>query len=551
MSNDSTATQARFTRRGVLTKTAAGIGTAAAVSAGMEQSDVSGPVGEADAALCGGLCIAGAAVGVAAGGAAIGYLASEAADKYLGDTRDYSDYTGGSALKTEVRTGAADMAVANEKVMTSVSNNVTTSENVALAKGKAAMVEAMNAEKTQSAADSDVAAAVDGYYSTIQENILTHWNSQVSQFKHMIERLEAHADVSKYHGDTFAHGPAGGETSGIHSDSSRVAWPTTDVSLLDGTTISVNDMTFPDGSSTEITHSLDIAQGSGDSIWIDPTQYGVSSYDGPVTELFDLPLFNGLLSDIQTKRDNVVSTLSGITADVYSNWSVGEIPTADLVDPITAATELKQNYDGEQAQGAYASMLGIPTSAEKSVWMTLENDGVDIIGDIFTEYVPTDGSGNEVGFSAGNTYDPANFTEPVYVAYEADGSQGETTTETSTSTDTETATDTFNEPTDTNRVSDFVQIEQPFTIHKIETPDGSTVDSFQTTSRNTQTADVSKLQEELDQIRETQIAIQEEAQEEVSGTGGGGGGFLSGSSNRELGILGLGAAALVYLLGQN
>jgi hypothetical protein len=60
------------------------------------------------------------------------------------------------------------------------------------------------------------------------------------------------------------------------------------------------------------------------------------------------------------------------------------------------------------------------------------------------------------------------------------------------------------------------------------------------------------LQEELEQIKQTQIEMQEEAQEETSGGGGGGGGgFIDERSDRELGILALGAAAVVYLVGNN
>lgn len=535
MDNDSTVTQARFTRRGVLTKTAAGIGTAAAVNAGMEQSDVSGPVGEADAALCGGLCIAGAAVGVAAGGAAVGYLANEAADKYLGDERDYSNYTGADALKTEVDAGLTQMASADERVMTSIQNNVTHSRNVALTKGKAAIIKSMNNGQSESAANTAMADAIDSYFSSIEANILTHYNSQLKQWVHMATQLGNHSNVTP---DTVID----------WNDSSSNNAPPAEVTLLEENYTLLNG----ESKTIKVIKHDGGSWGGGDNQWPLGNHQSLELTKDSGEEIITLNRYTDTLDAVTAERDNVNATLSGFVADVYNNYSAGDIPTENLVDPITAATELSQNYDGEQGQGAFAAMLGIPTSAEQSVWLTLETDGVDLVGDIYTEHVPTDGSGTKVGFTAGNTYDPANFTAPVYVAYEADASQGEPTTETATATETSTQLDQqFIHPdTAEQTASDFVEIEQPFTIHKIETPDGSTVDSFQTESRNTQTADVSKLQEELEQIRQAQIDMQEEAQEETGG-GGGGGGFLADSSDRELGILALGAAAVVYLLGNN
>lgn len=552
MSNDSTATQARVTRRGVLTKTAAGIGTAAAVNAGMEQSDVSGPVGSADAIVCSGLCIAGAAVGVAAGGAAIGYLGgSYLEDKFLGDSRDYSGYTGADALYSELYAGAVEMESADERVMTSIQNNITHSQNVALSKGKAAIIKEMNAGNGETAATTAMQNAIDGYYSSIQQNIISHANAQISQVYHHIEQLQEHADATMDGASLrFYHSPPdlpGTVDEPLSAYDGTYSLSTHSKTLLDGSTVSVNWIHLP-SSGTPGEHSLFGDQVDGSDVG----EIFEIAYNGDETKYCDLRRFVSALDDVSAERDNVNGQLSGFVSDVYAQYSAGGIPTEDLVDPITAATELSQNYDGEQGQSAFAAMLGIPTSAEQSVWLTLETDGVDLVADLYTEHVPTDSDGNEIGFEAGKTYDPANFTAPVYVAYEAAASQGSTPTETATATETGTQVDQqFIHPdTAEQTASDFVEIDQPFTIQQIKTPDGSTVESFQTTSQNTQTADVSKLQEELAQIREIQTQMQEEAQEETGG-GGGGGGFLADSSDRELGILALGGAALVYLLGNN
>jgi hypothetical protein len=210
------------------------------------------------------------------------------------------------------------------------------------------------------------------------------------------------------------------------------------------------------------------------------------------------------MSEIQTKRDDVNSQLSGFVNDVYNAYQPGDIPTEEIVDPITASTELKQNYDHFAAQGAHAAMLGISSSADKTVYMHLLDDDDKIWCDIFTDYVPTDDSGNEIGFEVGPTYSPSAWNEPLYVSFEYTDSDG-------------------------NTVSDFTQIEQDFTIETIEDADGTQVDSFKTESRNNQTSDVQALEEELEQVRKEQIRLQKES-ESTDGDGGGGGSSDGGSS---------------------
>ncbi|MDG7673783.1 hypothetical protein OK512_11020, partial [Streptococcus pneumoniae] len=244
---------------------------------------------------------------------------------------------------------------------------------------------------------------------------------------------------------------------------------------------------------------------------------------------------------VVTERDKVLNDLSTFVSDVYSQYSAGDIPTEDIVDPITAATELRTNYDGMQGASAHAAMLGIPTNAEQSVYMTLESDGVDVWADVFTNKKITDGSGNEVGFQKGTTYDPTTWDDPLYIAFEYSE-----TTDADGNVLNSTQQDTYDGETTTTEYSDFVAVEQPFTITEI-TVDGESQQSFKTTSRNTQTSDVSKLQEELDQIRQTQLELQEESQS-------GGGGFdLSGLSLGGIpgeGVVLIAAGAAAYLFGK-
>jgi len=518
---------------------AAGAGATAAV--GSRTVPRYSPVGRASAVL------PLAPIGVVAGGAAIGYFMGKGITKYLGDERDYSDYTGKNALHQELAVGMTEMKSADERVMTSIENNLANSQNVALAKGKAAIIEKMNAEASESEATTAMQNAIDEYFATIQRNLINHWNAQYSQVVHHITQWTSHADVDtsvqmsewEYYDradlsqwrqlkwqDTnkYAHQEA---KAILTYDASTHGTKHENVTLLNGETATVDQM---------------YADNSGVFFGIEsPDTYGAQEFfrfrfydpDDNSIKYIDCQRFNDVWTGITQERDSVNSALTGFVSDVYSQYSPGDIPTEDLVDPITAATELSQNYDGMQAQGAHAAMLGIPTDANFSVQMTLVEDSKTVWADIYTNHVPTDGSGNEVGFKSGQTYSPSSWSEPLYIAYEYETSDGGGTNNTSDGSDTQI-------------VSDFTQIEQDFTIDFIEDKDGNEVTEFQTTSRNNQTSDVSKLQEQLDQLREAQIAMQEEAQESV----GGGGGFFDGVGTGGAAALAVGVLVALGLLNQ-
>ena len=445
-------------------------------------------------------------LGAAAGGAALGYLMSEAADKYLGDTRDYSGYTGADALKAAVAEGAMTMKSADERVMTSIKNNLANSQNVALAKGKTAIIEEMNNDASESAAVSAMQDALDSYYSTIQKNILTHWNAQMEQVNHFRQQAIAHENLSEKDLVWYG-GPA------LNQDhSGDFEMDAVDVTLLNGDTMTIHKIyhTWTSGSSDHTPPSpyekdagLLVNNPSGDNF------YAIKSGDYAV------------YTDIAAERDTVNSQLSGFASDVYAAYDPGDIPTEDLIDPVTAATEMKQNT-GLASQAAEAAMLGIPTSASFSLWLELQDDDgtkYEVEAEMYTTASPTDSNGNETGWKVGTTYNPVNFDPPIYVAYEyIDTESGEKT-------------------------SDFVEVEDPFTVIEATDSEGNEVTEVTHEERINQTADVTKLEDELAQLREEQRRLQEEAQS---------GGSFSFDSLSMLGLPGeaiaLGIASVVSYL---
>jgi len=229
--------------------------------------------------------------------------------------------------------------------------------------------------------------------------------------------------------------------------------------------------------------------------------------------------YKGLLSSVADRSSSVKTKLEGFIGDLYLEYGAGDIPTEDVIDPVTAATQLGQDT-GMAGQAAEAAMLGIPTSASFSLDLELQDAGGNIFeveAELYTKASPSDGSGNETGWEVGVEYDPANFGAPIYVAYEYIASEsGEKST-------------------------DFVQLDEPFTVLEARDEEGNEVTNVANEKRITQTADVSKLEEELAQLRDEQQRLQMQSQD-----GGGGGIDLSAFSAFGLPgeVVGLGVAGL-------
>ena len=498
--NASTATQADsgMTRRGVMRRGL--IASGATLGVGYAGSRT-GAIGGARAAV--------PIVGFAA--ISLGYLAVAGAEKYLGDSRDYSGYTGGDALHLQLEKGALAMKSANERVMTSIQNNLVNSKNIAFSKGKIAAIEVMNNDGSEADAVNSMNNAVEDYYSTIQTNIITHFEAQAKQIVHHYQQVKNNSGLDRANVFAMDRDNVGsvGDPDGNASEIS------TSVTLVDDSTLGYTAFeASPSGfNATQFT-----ATGL-------PMYWQLKKADGSgkITYL-SVPDFKSAFNECVTKSDEVKSTLSGFVSDLYAQYSSGDIPTEDLVDPITAATELGQNYGGDAEQSAFASMLGIPTSADQAVTMTIHRpDGnVTILADIYTDYTPPD-TGE---FVKETRYEPTTWEKPIYIAYEY--------------TDSETG----------EEASDFVQLENPFTIISIEA-NGEEIDSFAPKARTTQTADISAIEEELAKIREEQQRLQEEAEKETSSGGGAGAGFFSdlGGSPSNLGLVALGGAVVALLLG--
>lgn len=490
----------QISRRGVLRKgTAVGVGSAATIGGASRMG--ASPVGSA--AAVGPLLAAGAA----AGAAGLGYLMYRKVDNYLGSNKDLTGYTGKDALLNQLEEEVLLMKSADERVMTSIQNNIANSENVALSKGKAAAITKMNAQAPESEAVAALEKAINEYYATIEENIFNHYNAQIDQVLHHITQVVANSDLNS---TNILSVWTDGKGNGIdkHEIKSIDNEDTKQVTLLNGETI---EETTPQ-LSTLLDNEFDKTVGDigvsnyntgSETKWVfrlNNTASGNSPY------YMEISRFASALSDVRSRCDTVKTKLGGFVSDLYTEYEPGQIPTEDIVDPVTAATELKQDT-GLASQAAAAGMLGIPTSAGFSLRLELQNDSGDkyaVPAEIYTNAQPNDTDGNPAGFAVGQTYNPANFTEPIYVSYEY--------------IDTETGEET----------TDFTQVDNPFTVLEATNESGESVEEVSPTSTVNQTSDISTVEEELAQIRDRQQTLLEQ-QDSTQSAGGAGAGFFSGS----------------------
>ncbi|MDB2239663.1 hypothetical protein [Halorubrum ezzemoulense] len=497
--------------------TAVGIGSAATIG-GASKIGVS-PVGSASA-------VAPLAVGAAGGAVALGYLMNEAIDAFTGSQKDYSGYTGIDALRKGIYEDAVEAASVDERVMTSIENNLLNSENVALSKGKAALVKALNEEKSQQDANTAMNEAINGYYATIQENILSHYTAQHEKFISMAKSLNSHGDFSPPSSFFLVNQGGGDGFDGIgRSEGVISSQGTESISLVDGSSKSVPDVTWisDNNYTNRVRFSVGKTDGSGNPI----KEFKLTKPDGGTSgTTYGFGRIRDAFDKVVTKRDEVNSQLVGFASDLFSQYEPGDIPTDKVLDPVTAATELGNNT-GLSFREAQAGMMGIPTSAGFSLRLELsDGDGstYEVDAEIYTNAQPNDSDGNPAGFKVGNTYDPANFEAPIYVSYE------------------------YVDPETGERTSDFTQVENPFTVLEATDSEGNEVTEVTPTSKTQQTADISKLEEELASIREEQRRLLEKSQEP---TGGAGGGFFGGGANgiQNLGLVAAGGALIALLLG--
>ena len=459
-----------------------------------------------------------------------------------GDMRNYDGYTGETALHTEVLAGYKEMELASEQVMTGIRNQIEMSDNVGYSKGKVALIESLNGGDDITTAKSKMNDALDTYYSKIEKAILQHYKTQVNQMWHMNRRLSEHSNVifgknGQPTADESILTMMMDETDGtIHSqryDSSasdqheQIFTVLTNLAstthsdfetgsdihgfftyeLLDGTTVTDIPIFTNGNGNTKLFPSYDETRYTDLTSQLAGSQYGIGQYTTPssnvaiiadvgetishptdgassqdlslTTEVFNVKKYQKTLPELVTARDRVNSNLQGFADDLYSQYQSGDLSLSEIVDPITYATEMATDLDNDAFRQVSAAQLGFATNATENVTIQI-NDGDSepvIETDLYTSHSPSGGS-----WSVGTQYDPSTWSEPLFITYP-----------------------------DTDGENSMAQLETPFTIQSAIDKDGNSVDTFQNRETNIQTADITKIQEQLEDLRQTQLELQQDS----------------------------------------
>ncbi|WP_224447013.1 hypothetical protein [Haloprofundus salilacus] len=405
-----------------------------------------GPVQEADAFVCGGVCVAAGAVGVAAlGGLAIGAATGWALREYevLGSNPPPEGLTA-DTLRAKAYDTANVRQSTNASTFVDNRNIIQGIEHAAYGDAKMAAIDALNQELSQSAVQDAAVAAVNEYELTVKRNFLKTWNESVN------ELMSIHAMASEH--------------SGFRSDAAD---------LIHGGNHSTYHFNQPVENSYNITPEGDsftiqtLEQGTGsdtlyqwDPFFEDTGQYtnnhvvvdGGSA--GNVTYLQHAdwkPVYDDIDAKFTSVRDGIILWVD----TVYSQVEAGELDPAELLTPRELAAMTSDDEEFNQAIAdlmalnvavdldrearVYFSQIGatldgvIATTAET----TLQTGSVDPSADshsYFFTYDASEAEGTWSAFESSIDAGTVTFTQEPYsdVDFHISTTDGETATVTAT-----------------------------------------------------------------------------------------------------------------------
>jgi len=189
--------------------------------------------------------------------------------------------------------------------------------------------------------------AVDGYYSTVQKNILVHFETQASQINHHVAMANAHPDVSVDDWFMLYQGTSPYQVSNAELD-------TANFTLVMETTYEFDIVYFNDlidKIKPEI-GAVENAPLMCKDLILPVAPLMCSHVARTITTCYRVWSLDHLRSRRSLQGSSATSTPSTVLATSRPR----------TIDPVTAATQMGQDT-GMAGQAAEAAMLGIPTSA--------------------------------------------------------------------------------------------------------------------------------------------------------------------------------------------
>lgn len=464
-------------------------------------AEENGPVGEAEAIACGGVCVAGAGI---AAGALVGYATNE----YLSGDPTSETYTRADKLETqtEVYAHAKSIGQDSELFTTTVNNQAGDGmRTIAWSKGKLAVIESMNNAESQSMATDAGKNATQEYYAVTEKNVVTSWNKQVETMDYINGVWLNHGELSS---SPFQHGDGSWNYRGTQNAT---------YTLVNGTEVDVKLVKMGDGSQYNAIGPFKASRLSGETYYNHAPNTGDVRMDNPdgddnTTSILSSDSYAEGLTSIEDGNSQMESNIEMYTNNTYDEYSAGDINTSQMMDPTTLSQEMSTQYNstGYYAYaGADLAVLGTDGDLNKS--MSIEtSSGKTLNGTLFTDWQPssTDGS-----YETGTWYTPPD-DQMVYVATN-DG---------------------------------LVLVQEDFRINSMRnTQTDEEVNSTSLQEYNRQTADVTLTQEQLDKLLNLRQKYDEMEQDAATGGDGGLGLGSDLNSTHAIGLLAIVALLAVVM----
>ncbi|QLH83420.1 hypothetical protein [Halosimplex pelagicum] len=390
-----------------------------AATTGMVDLDDDGPVGEANALACGGVCVLG---GVAlAHGIAIGAAGAAAFMSDSGVNESALAQADAQELHKNVYESSVTQHQNNQILLDSYGNFLQDTPEVATMEGKNAYIRALNNGTSEAAARAAAREAIADYYAQKQAQVAAQYETSVQNYITQKHAVQANANLSNVYMWNMDDGYASPDSN------------------------STGSVTLVNGSTVEVTKFQASGMVSGDSIsgTIDPTQnelgtgvYMVSLSVTPPNSNYNEELmmnftdYKTTWSSIESQNAQIQDRLDTFINGTYSSYQKGEISNDDLIDPYLQAREYSPEggeFDTWAISTLSASGLNPPenlTTTKTMVVRAPPTDGATYKGVLMSDGLPTGGT-----FQVNTTYNATTLAGPQYVVHTNTGETTELTGE--------------------------------------------------------------------------------------------------------------------------
>ena len=497
-----------LTRRGVMRRTAIGIGATGTLGGVASTSAAAVSLGDNDRILSkAGFLVSPVLWGVK-------QIYDRVTDPATGeDVNDQLDALNAEEAHTSVYEDVLEMQSVDDRVITSITNVISGLDRTAYQAGIEVAIERMDVGDSQADVETNAVDAAMEKVSTTQKNLIDHYTIQASKMRRLGVAIESTANLSTTIMEWYREdGTVADHYIGTQEKNSFET-------LANGSSYSYISLPADNGGSSDI--DIRITSGSQPA-------YGILMLDPPETGeeivAWDPAMWKSIWDETTSVASTVESEILSWISTVYPKYQSGDVDLSQLVTADQLAATASEQNDLSNVTADFAR-LGIPINNRTKLTIEIvtgENSGTIIDGNLAVRNPPTD------GFIVGDTYDPSTISGPVWLMYDRTTDSGETE-------------------------GDVFQLESQFKVIDAEGYDGEPVSNVTFEDKTTErySTDIEELNTQLDKLAEYQQDIQEERdaliEEEATGGGAGAGYFGDGASAGAIAAV-LGVVGIAYAL---